>query len=185
MDSLEIEYNQQKYTLTPEEELSAFPEALTILQRNRRLYKRKIAEFKDVIVTKLKDKKLENFQLGFIIEVQFLQNKEIAEIIKNLNYVERYIFRLEKQSKPDRNFSEEIKLAKEKSIVAVIEKLGIQIKMKTIFCPFHQEKTPSCHLYERTNTYKCFGCGVFGDSINFVMDYLNIDFKTAVNYINS
>lgn len=185
MDLLEAEYNSQKYELTDQEELAAFPEALSILKRNHRLYKRKIAEFRGAIVADLKSHTLENYQFDFIVEVRFLQNKEIAEIIKNLNFVEREIFRLEKRSNLTQSFSEEIKLAKEKSIVSTIEKLGIPIKMKTISCPFHQEKTPSCHLYEKSNTYKCFGCGAFGDSINFVMNYLNTDFKTAVNYINS
>jgi len=36
-------------------------------------------------------------------------------------------------------------------------------------CPFHQEKTPSFHVSGRKGIYKCFGCGVGGDAIDFLM----------------
>ncbi|MFR4023567.1 MAG: CHC2 zinc finger domain-containing protein [[Eubacterium] siraeum] len=26
-------------------------------------------------------------------------------------------------------------------------------------CPFHSEKTPSCHIYMATQSFYCFGCG--------------------------
>lgn len=185
MDTLETDYNTYRYTLTAEEEIAAFPEALDILKRNRKLYKKRLKEFKEEIISKLKGHKLEEYQIEFVLEVHFLKNREIAEIIKNLNFVERNIYKLEKQSKLNHDFSLELQQAKSVPITSVIEKLGIQIKMNTISCPFHQERTPSCHLYPKTNTYKCFGCGAFGDSIDFVQKYLNADFKAAVNYINS
>ena len=37
-----------------------------------------------------------------------------------------------------------------------------------VVCPFHAEKTASMKIYGKTNTYKCFGCGAFGDVIDFV-----------------
>lgn len=35
-----------------------------------------------------------------------------------------------------------------------------------IYCPFHDEKTPSMRIYD--THFHCFGCGVHGDSIKFV-----------------
>lgn len=26
-------------------------------------------------------------------------------------------------------------------------------------CPFHSEKTPSCHIYTESQSFYCFGCG--------------------------
>ncbi|MEX1362530.1 MAG: DNA primase [Nannocystaceae bacterium] len=37
-------------------------------------------------------------------------------------------------------------------------------------CPFHQERTPSFNVNPALRGYKCFGCGVGGDSIRFVME---------------
>lgn len=38
-----------------------------------------------------------------------------------------------------------------------------------IHCPFHDDKTPSCRIYEETNTFYCFACGKSGDVIDFIM----------------
>lgn len=47
----------------------------------------------------------------------------------------------------------------------------------TICCPFHAEKTPSCHLY--SDHLHCFGCGAHTDNIGFVMQYKNVPFAQA------
>jgi DNA primase len=46
-------------------------------------------------------------------------------------------------------------------------------------CPFHNEKTPSFYVYEDGN-YHCFGCGVHGDAISFVMQSEGAGFMEAV-----
>lgn len=34
-------------------------------------------------------------------------------------------------------------------------------------CPFHDERSPSFHLYDDGKRFKCFGCGEAGDAIDF------------------
>ncbi|MCX6232717.1 MAG: DNA primase [Bacteroidetes bacterium] len=50
-------------------------------------------------------------------------------------------------------------------------------------CPFHQEKTPSFSVRPAKNSFKCFGCGVGGDAISFVMKFKALDFMGAVEEI--
>jgi DNA primase len=50
-------------------------------------------------------------------------------------------------------------------------------------CPFHIEKTPSFSVNEKKGIYHCFGCGVGGDVINFIMRYHNIDFLEAIEML--
>lgn len=45
-------------------------------------------------------------------------------------------------------------------------------------CPFHNEKTPSFHVYP--DHYHCFGCGAHGDAIRFLMETEGHDFMAAV-----
>ncbi|MBM3117812.1 DNA primase [Jeongeupia naejangsanensis] len=47
-------------------------------------------------------------------------------------------------------------------------------------CPFHKEKTPSFTVSQSKQFYHCFGCGVHGSAISFVMEYEALPFPDAV-----
>lgn len=47
-------------------------------------------------------------------------------------------------------------------------------------CPFHQEKSPSFHVDDRRNRYKCFGCGASGDHFTFLCETEGLSFPEAV-----
>ena len=47
-------------------------------------------------------------------------------------------------------------------------------------CPFHGEKTPSFSVNQTKQFYHCFGCGVSGDAIKFLMDYEHQSFVEAI-----
>ena len=47
-------------------------------------------------------------------------------------------------------------------------------------CPFHKEKTPSFSVNPNLGFFKCFGCGVGGDAITFIMKTQNKDFIEVV-----
>ncbi|MFN3288338.1 MAG: CHC2 zinc finger domain-containing protein, partial [Sphingomonadaceae bacterium] len=40
-------------------------------------------------------------------------------------------------------------------------------------CPFHQEKTPSFHVFE--DHYHCFGCGAHGSAIDWLIQTQGLD----------
>jgi len=46
-------------------------------------------------------------------------------------------------------------------------------------CPFHGEKTPSFHVDRSKGLYYCFGCGVGGDALKFLIEFEKIDFLEA------
>ena len=50
-------------------------------------------------------------------------------------------------------------------------------------CPFHGEKTPSFNIYSENGSFYCFGCGVGGDVITFVMKIENLDYMEAVKFL--
>jgi DNA primase len=47
-------------------------------------------------------------------------------------------------------------------------------------CPFHNETTPSFHADDAKGAYHCFGCGVHGNALDFVMAIDNLTFPEAV-----
>ena len=53
----------------------------------------------------------------------------------------------------------------------------------TGLCPFHNEKTPSFNVNPARNIYKCFGCGVGGDPVKFLMELEQLSFPDAIKWI--
>ncbi len=68
-------------------------------------------------------------------------------------------------------------------IVDVVDK---HVKLKktgqnySACCPFHNEKTPSFSVSPLKQFYHCFGCGVSGNAVGFLMEYSGMDFRDAV-----
>jgi DNA primase len=47
-------------------------------------------------------------------------------------------------------------------------------------CPFHVEKSPSFSVNRNKQFFHCFGCGVSGNAISFLMNFSHLDFVEAV-----
>lgn len=74
--------------------------------------------------------------------------------------------------------SEEIKSSVRLS--DLVREYGLKVDRKGfVCCPFHKEKTASMKIYNKSNSFHCFGCGSSGDVIKFVQMIENCDFKTA------
>ncbi|MCH8178669.1 MAG: DNA primase [Proteobacteria bacterium] len=58
-----------------------------------------------------------------------------------------------------------------------LKKAGINFKG---LCPFHGEKSPSFIVSPSRQTYHCFGCGVHGNAVGFLMEYGGMGFVDAV-----
>ncbi|XNH04597.1 DNA primase [Vibrio cyclitrophicus] len=52
-------------------------------------------------------------------------------------------------------------------------------------CPFHNEKTPSFSVSQEKQFYHCFGCGVHGNAIDFMMEFERLDFVEAIEELAS
>lgn len=66
----------------------------------------------------------------------------------------------------------------------VMEFYGVRFNSRGFAkCPFHSEKTASLSI--KNEHYKCFGCGVYGGVIDFVMNYHGIGFTQAIVKLDS
>ncbi len=72
-------------------------------------------------------------------------------------------------------------------LISVIEKEGIALvqKGKNFWtrCPLHWEKTSSFCVDPEKQSFKCYGCGKYGDSIDFVQHYKRLSFKGSLDYL--
>jgi len=68
----------------------------------------------------------------------------------------------------------------------VVDVINARVPLKkkgreyTACCPFHNEKTPSFTVSPNKQFYHCFGCGVHGSAISFLMEYEHLDFVEAI-----
>jgi DNA primase len=68
----------------------------------------------------------------------------------------------------------------------IVEIIGARVPLKKsgrefkACCPFHSEKSPSFWVSPAKQFYHCFGCGVHGTVIGFLMQYEKMEFLDAV-----
>jgi len=73
-----------------------------------------------------------------------------------------------------------------KSSMDIVDVIGNYIELRKAGanykanCPFHGEKTPSFVVSPSKQIYHCFGCGVGGDAIKFVMETEHINYPEAI-----
>ncbi|MBP9781082.1 hypothetical protein KBC89_00310 [Candidatus Woesebacteria bacterium] len=81
----------------------------------------------------------------------------------------------------------DIEEARAVPIVDLFERDGRVLKRSGMnfmtLCPFHDERTPSCHLYTSDNHYYCFGCEAHGNPIDYMMNLHKKSFREAVSYL--
>lgn len=71
----------------------------------------------------------------------------------------------------------------------IVDVVGQYVKLKRSgssyvgLCPFHNEKTPSFHVNQDGQYFHCFGCGVGGDVIGFMMKYGNYSYPDALKVL--
>jgi len=72
------------------------------------------------------------------------------------------------------------------SRVDIVEVVGRHVQLRkgganlSGLCPFHAEKSPSFSVSPSRQTYHCFGCGVHGTALNFLIEYSGMGFVDAV-----
>jgi DNA primase len=70
--------------------------------------------------------------------------------------------------------------------VDIVEIVGRSVELKRAgatwkgLCPFHGEKSPSFTVTPSRQTYHCFGCGVHGNAVGFLMEQHGMGFIDAV-----
>jgi DNA primase len=74
-------------------------------------------------------------------------------------------------------------------IVREVERAGVKLTRAGVtlkgVCPFHEDKGPSFTVYEKTQSFHCFGCGIGGNVVSFVMKKQNRDFIEAIRELAS
>ncbi len=76
-----------------------------------------------------------------------------------------------------------------KAKIDVVEEIGLVVALSKSgksykgLCPFHNERTPSFHVFAESQTWRCFGCNEGGDVFTFVEKQQGLEFRDVLFYL--
>ncbi len=76
-----------------------------------------------------------------------------------------------------------------KKTINYLEFYSVFMKLKKVgstymaICPFHMDSNPSLSVDINEGLWYCFGCNKGGDIFNFIMEYEDINFIESINYL--
>jgi hypothetical protein len=164
---------------TEQDMVKIFPEAKEIYKENikkARTILVELHEFKRKV-----NRKTQNYNLYWFVEYM---HTEIDKLIEGVTKdIKRWTFLISNNGKKKEGKITDEDIARAKAVP--IESLFPGVLRKsagrlTGKCPFHEEKTASFVIYEKQNSWWCYGCSEGGSVIDFVMKTQNLKFLDAV-----
>ncbi len=76
-----------------------------------------------------------------------------------------------------------------KAKIDVVEEIGLVVALSKSgksykgLCPFHNERTPSFHVFAESQRWRCFGCNEGGDVFTFVEKQQGLEFRDVLFYL--
>lgn len=76
-----------------------------------------------------------------------------------------------------------------KNVADIVSVIGDYVELKRSgsnyigLCPFHNEKTPSFSVSPSKGIFHCFGCGIGGDVISFIMQKEGLTYPEAIKFL--
>ena len=149
--------------------IQTYPTALHLIKRN---LNKEIKALKDKMNRLLAHRATSNeATLSLLNTLEEIHTQELNQLKMQLNF-------LKPRSETSHHITpQDILLAKQVPISNFIT-----IKHNKAVCIFHDDKNPSM-LVNKDNTFKCFSCGEWGDTISLVMKLKGISFISAVKLL--
>ena len=115
-----------------------------------------------------------------LIEKELITEVEGKDLVETENRINWFRLGLLVKKTATGLTEDQIQTAREYPVVDLIESKRIK---DSFCCPFHEEKTPSFHVYKDNHWY-CFGCGKHGqNAIDFVVEKQKLTFTEAVRFL--
>ena len=182
-------YKESKTTrLSDTELLEVFPETKQIVPRKLKEYKQQRTMLVAAITKELKNiynSPNEDFRYFWRSWLKLTVGEELLIVDIHIARLSRQLRIIEgKPDLPGQLTDGLIETAQEVPIETLLDQQFRRSGHDLVgLCPFHQEKTPSFHIYRNDNRAWCFGCNKGGDVIDIVMLLHGYSFKEAVQFL--
>lgn len=194
MEHATIEKEYKAPSFSPTELVELFPDALPIIKKNLRQW-RKIRKESEPLYSEILDLLMEEIYAtpkALYNDPLYTQERALAWATRN--FYERPIGILDGHVKRLSHLESLYQYKGSASAGTIDDKaietarsipIGNFIEINRAHfsvCIFHSEKTPSCKIFS-DNKFRCFGCGKNGDVIDIIMKMKGIEFIDAVKFL--
>lgn len=187
---IESDWKRTRFKPSSKQLMEIFPHAVPIIREKICEWEEVREAFRENIKRKLLEIRrggLDDFASWFWREwIKQTDGKKLIEAERHLKRLKHLLWLKKDRGRHSKGWIEEEQKAL--ALLVPIESL-LQTEYRTgrktirALCPFHEERTPSFHIYSEQNRFKCFGCGRGGDAINFIQEFHNLSFRDAINYL--
>lgn len=177
--------------LSDQELLETFPESEEIVTRNIARYKQQrkslVAKIRGqmIKIRKIKSK----FARWFCHEwLKINEGADLLSLDKLISHYDKFLAVASGRYRKSKSWIEQIDIDHALAVPLpeiaepYVQKLKRTGKNWVGLCPFHNEKHPSFIIF-RDNKFKCFGCGEYGNAINFIQKTQGLSFIETIKYI--
>jgi CHC2 zinc finger len=155
-------------------------EAELLILKNNLLKADNIERVTDDLIFRKSPKEDEWFWKALVYEMYIKELREGTE--QKIKRIVHQLYSLKNGGK-EKIGSGVTEAMKERARAYPIDEL-VEFKRGVACCLWHSEKTGSMHYYKKDNRVKCFGCGMYGDSIAVYMKIYNVGFIEAVKKLS-
>src|SRR3989339_1013945 len=185
---LQREWKRTLPKLRDHDALKLFPEAKVCIREKIREWEGVRDKFSESIKTRLQELREYDDEFSKWFWKEWLKHTDGSQLMGAERHIKRLKWLLYSKNKQTsdkgRITQSDIEYA---GSVPLEELVDVQLRTggKTLFClcPFHEERSPSFHIYPEQNRWHCFGCGESGDSITFIQLRQGLGFIEAVKYL--
>lgn len=173
-------------------EIVGLDETLENLLIKKMKYRKKLLTKFRKVASKIS---LEEMDLSSFEEIKnyidfLLIEEEIDVLDKTINKISYYLTRIQTiksiQTISGNKWQDAQQQLDMLDIVEVVSRYAeVENPKRLIRCPIHNDKTPSFKIYQKTNSFYCFGCKQGGAPINLIMLMEGLSFKEALKSIIS
>lgn len=172
-----------------DELLKLFPEAKKVIPEKIAEWNESVGKLYKVIKSELVKIRLthtDNFVQQIYRELLKLTlGKELLKMKGHITRLRR-IQSLSENRQPQKGWINDADIQRAKAVpIESLVNMGLRKSGRSLIglCPFHNEKTPSFHIYTDQNMCWCYGCNQGGNTIKLVMLLYGFTFIKAVKHL--
>lgn len=170
-----------------------FKELINDKKSEEKFYKERLVKYMKKLFNNPNYKNFDDLQKLYFEWVIYIKSwwkelEETRDVLKSFKYLYDLKFTSKNNNLSTKNLTREI-IEKVKNIdieQVVIKYTNYKINHnKALKCPLHKDNRASFQIYKNTNSFYCYGCGIWWTPIEFTAKLFNLNNKNAIEKLKT